>query len=458
MQDAEDTLAGPTAGTDAEARGLPPGDAEARARVRRRHVFFIAGFDPMAVDGHHRIFVRELKRFGSVWNVRTHCRDEVPVPTPTGGFWRTEADTPNWHTETTFENLGWHDLTRADMGRSVWSHLKGSVRALADMVTSGTIANYFRSSRRYGLFFLFTYMLLALFWGLAAAAGLCAFQWLVAFGTVVATVAGLGVTLAVGLFLMRWPGRRFRLKQSLDLAEFSVDFVRGRHPEVEARVVAFADRLRAVEAEAEAQGVEEIIIAGHSLGAMLAVSAVAGALAADPAFGTRARVRILTLGSTTAKFALHPAGGRFREAAERVAAAEAIGWVEVQSRDDIVSFYKVDPVTLGPASFAPVLLPPGDYSLKPLIRHVEIRQMISPAIYRRHWFDVMRLHCQCFLAGDIRSTHDFYAYVCGPLSFDVLASHTNSLRAYVRPDGTLRPLVFDAAGCILPLPESETPA
>lgn len=457
MQDAEDTLAGPPAGTDAEARGLPPGDAEARARVRRRHVFFIAGFDPMAVDGHHRIFVRELKRFGSVWNVRTHCRDDAPVPSQTGGFWRTEADTPNWHTETTFENLGWHDLNRADMGRSVWSHMKGSVRALADMVTSGTIANYFRSSRRYGLFFLFTYMLLALFWSLAAAAGFVVYQWVEPIGRAAALAAAGGATVATGLLLMRWPGRRFRLKQSLDLAEFSVDFVRGRHPEVEARVVAFADRLRAVEAEAEALGVDEIIVAGHSLGAMLAVSAVAEALAADPAFGTRARVRILTLGSTTAKFALHPAGGRFREAAERVAAAKAIGWVEVQSRDDIVSFYKVDPVTLGPASFAPVLLPPGDYSLKPLIRHVEIRQMISPAIYRRHWFDVMRLHCQCFLAGDIRATHDFYAYVCGPLSFDVLASHTNSLRAYVRPDGTLRPLVFDAAGCILPLPEPETP-
>lgn len=458
MQDAEETRAGPTAGTDAEARGGPPGAADARARVRRRHVFFIAGFDPMAVDGHHRIFQRELKRFASVWNVHTHCRDTAPVPTPTGGFWRTEADTPNWHTETTFENLGWHDLTRADMARSVLSHIAGSVRALADMVTSGTILNYFRSSRRYGLFFLFTYMLLALFWGLAATSGFIVYQWLEWTGPGLAAAAGLAATVVAGLFLMRWPGRRFRLKQSLDLAEFSVDFVRGRHPEVEARIRAFADRLRAVEAEATARGLDEIIVSGHSLGAMLAVSAVAAALNDDPAFGTRAKVRILTLGSTTAKFALHPAGARFREAAQRVVSAEQIGWVEVQSRDDIVSFYKVDPVTLGPATFAPVLLPPGDYSLKPLIRHVEIRQMISPAIYRRHWFDVMRLHCQCFLAGDIRATHDFYAYVCGPLSFDVLASHTNSLRAYLRPDGTLRPLVFDAAGCILPLPETETPA
>lgn len=458
MQDAEGTLAGPIAGTDAEARGVPLGEADARARVRQRHVFFIAGFDPMAVDGHHRIFQRELKRFGDVWNVRTHSRDSAPVPTPTGGFWRSEADGPNWHTDTTFEYLGWHDLTQADMARSVRSHITGSVRALADMVTSGTIANYFRSSRRYGLFFLFTYMLLAVFWGLAAVAGILAGQWLSWLGPVPATLVGLLVAVAAGLLLMRWPGRRFRLKQSLDLAEFSVDFVRGRHPEVDTRVHAFAARLRTVEAAAAAQGTEEIIIAGHSLGAMHAVGAVAAALTADPAFGTRCRVRILTLGSTTAKFALHPAGGRFREAAQRVAKAGQIGWLEVQSRDDIVSFYKVDPVTLGPATFAPVLLPPGDYSLKPLIRHVEIRQMISPAIYRRHWFDVMRLHCQCFLAGDIRATHDFYAYVCGPLSFDVIASHTNALRAYTRPDGSLRPLAFDAAGCILPLPEPETPA
>lgn len=108
--------------------------------------------------------------------------------------------------------------------------MKGSVRAMADMVSSGTIANYFRSSRRYGLFFLFTYMLLALFWGAGSGGGFLVHQWLAAFGAVAAALAGLAVTLAGGLLLMRWPGRRFRLKQSLDLAEFSVDFVHGRHP------------------------------------------------------------------------------------------------------------------------------------------------------------------------------------------------------------------------------------
>lgn len=426
-------------------------------RVGRRHVFFIAGYDAMPVEGHHRIFQRELKRFGAVWGVRTTSTDAAPVPTVTGALWGAVADGPGWSTAATFEILAWDDLARADMARPWTSHLKGSVRALADMIASGTIARYFRSSRRYGLFFLFTYMLLALFWALAATAGILAARLAEPHaGAVGAALVGIAAALAVGLLLLRWPGRRFRLRQSLDLAEFSVDFVRGRHGEVDARVEAFAGRLRAVEGEAARNGVEEIVVAGHSLGAMHAVGAVAAAIKADPAFGTRARVRILTLGSTTAKFALHPAGERFRAAAERVAAAGAVGWVEVQSRDDIVSFYKVNPVTLGPASFARTQLAPGDFSQRPLLRHVEIRYMISAPIYRRHWFDVMRLHCQCFLAGDIRAPHDFYAYVCGPLAFDVIAAHVHGLLPYMEPDGSLRPLAADAEGRLLPLESPET--
>ncbi|MFS8038638.1 hypothetical protein ACI7BZ_17060 [Xanthobacter sp. AM11] len=426
-------------------------------RIGRRHVFFVAGYDPMAADGHHRIFTRELNRFGAVWGVRTRCDDAEPVAVPTGALWHTQAAGPDWHTHTTFELLAWDDLVRADMARPARAHLAGSVRALADMVASGTLLNYFRTSRRYGIFFLFTYLLLLAFWAMALAAGVVAAQVALPHaGAAGAAAAGLAAALAGGALLLRWPGRRFRLKQSLDLAEFSVDFVRGRHGEVDDRIRAFAGRLQEVERAAAAQGVEEIIVAGHSLGAMHAVSAVAAALA-DPAFGTRVPVRILTLGSTTAKFALHPAGGRLRAAAATVAAAPQIGWLDIQSRDDIVSFYKVNPVTLGPATFAPPLLPAGDFSARPVLRHVPIRDMISPAVYRRHWFDVMRLHCQCFLSGDIRSSHDFNAYVCGPLAFDILAAHANALRAFLLPDGSLRPLARDAEGRVQPANKAGSP-
>ncbi|MFG1394605.1 hypothetical protein [Xanthobacter agilis] len=407
----------------------------------------------MTVADHFRVFGRELKRFGSVWSVDANVLDDAPQPTPTGALWRARAAGPGWETRATFEILAWDDLAAADMQRSPWSHLKGQINAVADMIASGTLARYFRASRRYGLFFLFTYLLLATLWIIAASLGTAAGLRLgSAIGGLGAGIAGVLIATACGFTLMRWPGRRLHLKQSLDLAEFSVDFAHGRHPEVEARVAAFARRIAAVEAEARAGGgVDEIVVAGHSLGAMHMICALAQALDLDPAFGHTVPVRLLTLGSTTAKFALHPAGARLRAAAGRVAVAPAIGWLEIQSRDDIVSFYKVNPVTLGPAEIVDRKLKRGDYSHRPLVRHAAIRDMITPATYRRFSLDVMRLHCQCFLASDKRAAHDFYAYVCGPLPFDALAADTGGLLSYVDESGRLKPR---PAGTSAPAPSN----
>lgn len=422
-------------------------------RGMRRHIFFAAGYHPMTAADHFRVFIRELKRFGSVWSVDTRGLDAAPQPTPTGALWRAEAAGPDWRTQATFEILAWDDLARADMQRSWWSHLKGQLNAVADMIASGTLARYFRASRRYGLFFLFTYLLLAALWILAGGLGVAAaFALAPTLGMAGAGAAGTAIACACGLLLMRWPGRRLHLKQSLDLAEFSVDFAHGRHPEVDARVFQFARRIADVAAAGRADGqLDEVVVAGHSLGAMHVICALAQALDLDPDFGRTVPVRLLTLGSTTAKFALHPAGERLRQAARKVAAASAIGWLEIQSRDDIVSFYKVNPVTLGPAEIIDRKLKRGDYTQRPLVRHAAIRDMITPATYRRFSLDVMRLHCQCFLAGDKRAHHDFYAYVCGPVPFDALAADTGGLLSYVDEAGRLK---RKAAGRGVPTPSN----
>ncbi len=406
-------------------------------RVKNRHVFFVAGYHPMAVDGHFRVFTRELRRFASVWSLKVSCPEDAPEPTSTGIVWDVDTEGKDWNTRTRFELLAWDQMVQADMTRPLWSHVRGSVRAMADMTSSGTLKRYFAVSRRYGLFFLFTYLMLFLIWAVAAGLGFAIGQWAMPhLGSALSVLLGGLGALACGLGLMRWPGQRLRLRQSLDLAEFSVDYARGRHPAVDERVRAFGQRLVDV---ARQGGVDEIIISGHSLGAMHVVSAVAAALRIDPDFGRTVPVRLLTLGSTTAKFALHPAGERLRAAARDVAAASWIGWAEIQSRDDIVSFYKVNPVTLEPADVLDQNSVPGDFSSRPLIRHAAIRDMLTPKTYNRFRLDIMRLHCQCFLASDKRAAHDFNAYICGPARFDFLVAGTSGLMDFVREDGSLRP-------------------
>ncbi|TCT07584.1 hypothetical protein [Aquabacter spiritensis] len=391
----------------------------------RRHFVFVAGYDPMDVEGHHRIFQREMARFGTVWQASASC-DAHPRRTPTGALWTACASGPGWATETCFEMFAWDDLVRADMRRSRWSHLRGGLRAIADMIATGTILRYFRFSHRYGIFFLLTYFVLFVMLTAAVSAGWVAFA-----AAPVSTLPALGLGLLaaaiVFLGLMRTLGARVRLKQSLDLAEFSVDFVRGRHPAIETRMAAFAARLQAI---AAAGGVDEIVVAGHSLGAMHAVSLLACALENDPDLPQKVPLRLLTVGSTAAKFALHPAGARLRRAAWRVFEAEPIYWVEFQARDDIVSFYKVNPVTLRHAGNANGLL-------RPFVRQVRIRDMMTPETFSRFRLDIMRLHCQFFLANDRRATYDFYAFIFAPVRFEVLAAEMAGPMAVFGPDGAI---------------------
>lgn len=394
----------------------------------RRHFFFVAGFDPMDREGHHRIFQREMARFSSVWNIRTQA-DSPLTPTPTGGLWHAQAEGPDWRTETTFELLAWNDLVATEMKRSRWSHILGGIRALGDMIATGTIARYFRFSHRYGIFFILTYVTLLLILIASAAAGWGVLRVLAEHGPWVAAAGAMAGALVCFFVIMASFGQRMRLKQSLDLAEFSVDFVRRRHPAIDRRMEAFAQRVREV---ARAGGVDEVVIAGHSLGAMHAVSFLAKALESDPTFAQSVPVRLLTVGNTSAKFALHPAGGWLREAAQRVFEAREIYWVEFQARDDLVSFYKVNPVTLQHAGNSNGLL-------RPFVRQVRIRDMMTAATFRRYRLDLMRLHCQFFLANDTRAPYDFYAFIFAPVRFDAVVHEIEGPQVIFAADGALIP-------------------
>lgn len=395
----------------------------------RRHVFFVAGFDPMDCEGHHRIFRREMARFAGVWAVNTHA-DEAPQMTPTGALWRAGAEGPGWRSEATFELLAWNDLVVAEMKRSRWSHILGGIRALGDMIATGTILRYFRFSHRYGIFFLLTYVTLLLILLAAIGVGWGVLRLLDPAGLWLALPAAMAAGLACFFAVMATFGQRMRLKQSLDLAEFSVDFVRRRHPDIDSRIDAFADRVLEV---VRAGGVDEVVIAGHSLGAMHAVSLLARALEKDPDFATPLPVRLLTVGNTSAKFGLHPAGHWLRAAAQRVFEAGAIYWVEFQARDDLVSFYKVNPVTLRHAGNSNGLL-------RPFVRQVRIRDMMTPATFRRYRMDLMRLHCQFFLANDTRAPYDFYAFIFAPVTFDAVVHEIEGPQVIFAPDGSLIPV------------------
>jgi pimeloyl-ACP methyl ester carboxylesterase len=237
---------------------------------------------------------------------------------------------------------------------------------------------------------------------------------------------GVGI---VGFFaLLQWPGRSWRVHHALDGWIFACDYIHNRRNDINGRLDVFANVILAHAREAD---VDEIVLVGHSLGATLAVDLINRALTIDPELGRRGpAVCMLTVGATIPKFTLHPAASRLRRAAARIAAEPSIAWAEFQARVDVISFYMCNPATLARTD--------EQLSSKPVIRHVQIDQMLTPASYAHNRRRYVRLHYQPVMANEKRAPYDYFMMACGPALFRNWTVSPMGLLDFMRADGSLR--------------------
>jgi hypothetical protein len=400
--------------------------------VHKRHFFHAPGFDPYDPASQHRRFVRETARFQTTWNVSAVVSD-LRDPSAGEGHWTVTATAPGWKVETCYEILDWHDIVRAELAGPSLRRLWNGLVTFVDFIASGAVGRYFAANWRYAMFFFVPFVDVVLFAAVGIAAG-----WIAA-AALGHSVLGSAVAVAVAVLsfalLLRWPGERWRVGHGLADWIFARDYMLRRRPDIEARVEAFAERLVACVRRGNA---DEIIIAGHSLGATVVIDMLARALARDPGLGRHGpKLGVLTIGATIPKLALHPGGGWVREAARRVAAEPSLTWAEFQARDDIISFHKFHPVQL--TRFDDV-----NDANPPVIRRVQIHQMLSEAAFRRYRYNFMRLHYQFVMANERRTIYDYFMLICGPASFWQTVNAPNGPDDLYAADGSQRdPAVAD---------------
>ena len=396
--------------------------------VRRRHVYHVAGYDPMHAGALYRRFTRQLDVFRRTWNVDASVSALEQTGDKCRAWWTVRSRGPNWEVESVHEALLWDDIVRADFRRPLALRLLKAAFAYCDLIVTGTMFRYIVANQRYAIFFLFPIFSVVLF----AVAG-----WIVArlttgfLGLDGVAAAALGVPLGVAVFLLllRWPGRRWRVEQLLDDWICAHAYIHGERPDIDARLELFAEALLAQTRDA---ALDEIVIVGHSLGAMLVLDVIVLALARDADFGRRGpAVCVLTIGATIPKFALHPRAQAIRGRIAEVAAEPSIAWTEYQSRADTISFYKFDPVSLRHIA---------DDRLdgKPVIRRVQIHDMLLPETFARCRTHVLRLHYRSVMANDRRAPYDYFLMVCGPVAFSDWTMSPLGLLDFVAADGACR--------------------
>jgi hypothetical protein len=395
--------------------------------IGRRHVFHIGGYDAITPEQQLERFRRSLSAFKKTWNVSSQT-SALLDSSDVSASWQSQAWGPNWKTETTFEMLRWDDLVLRESQRGMLSRLYHSALAVFDFVVTGTWFRYIGANWKYAGFFIFPYISVVLF-GLVGAGLAYTATRLPGLTGASAAIAGIFIALVVFLGLMHWLGPRRRINHALDDNIFSSRLLHGQRPEMEQRIDDFAGRI--VERVSKAD-VDEILVVAHSLGAAMALAAIARSLRQDPQFSKQGPpLCILTVGATIPKFALHPKGDRFRQATRTVADEMSIRWVEYQARDDVISFYRFDPVTLKRVGRE-------EFDGRPNIRRVQIHSMMDPASFKRHRFNFMRLHYQFLMGNAQRAPYDYCMITCGPLEFDKITAPTGAVGRF-QADGSVSP-------------------
>jgi hypothetical protein len=388
--------------------------------VKKRDVVFVCGYEISRPEGHHRRFAKELPLFEAAWNVKTDLSPPSVDPHSNTAIWKLKTKGPNWQVETDYRMFWWGDIIAPDFELSNIRRFYVGWLALLDFVFSGALFAYFRTNWRYALFFLYPYVLMALVGFAGFYLTRRAIGGVLPLADLIAVIVGFAC--AFGLLLL--PPKPLYVGYLLNDWYFAHDLVHRRRVALDQRLDGFARELADLARKSTA---DEIVIVGHSLGAVQAIDVVARAKRLDAELGKHGTpLRIMTIGSSLLKIGLHPKAAELRAAVAAVANDPDIYWVEFQAMTDIVNFYKSDPVMdLG--------LPPAG---SPVVQIVRIKHMLKPQTYNGLKRDFFRVHRQFVGGNEQRYFYDYYMICCGPVPLPArVVYHEGAVDAFA-PDGS----------------------
>lgn len=364
------------------------------ARVRRRHVFFVGGFDPKGGGWYHGLFRKEAERQGAMtgWRFAVSARERGPEG---NARWSVHAECPHGTTETYWEHVRIDDIVRAQWPRSAADVLRAGLATYAMVLAAPRqLLRAWRAAPRT----LLALALPAAFWVAVLLASL-AIGWatlrLLPFSGL-AVVAGAGVLAGA----LAWE-RRLHTSWLLRIHRFAHDCAADRVPGLRARIDALAARIAQRCADPT---LDEVLVVGFSVGSFLAASAVARAL---PPNGTvPSRLSLLTLGNCIPLLGLMPQAHGFRDELRQLSRARTLRWSDFSAPADWGSFALVDPLALCLGARA------GTGALR--LASPRFHTLFSPSAYRRLRRDKRRMHLQYLMAGERAGDYDFFALTAGP--------------------------------------------
>ncbi|PLL11465.1 hypothetical protein C0V75_15660 [Tabrizicola sp. TH137] len=373
-------------------------------QVRRRRVFYIPGFDPLQTRRYRQFYRQEGPRQAAISG---YALEVGAKPAGLAHGWSVTAQIDGEEVRAEVEVLAWADIISGSMRRTIAATYGQMLRTAFIYVASGALFRLGRLRKGPTLAALYPVVMLSLQAVLAALAGWAVGRGLVAllpgpFGIALGLPAGLALGWAV-LRLFQRADRRFLAYYLMHDYAFSAGHWGAYPPQLDARMAEFGARIRAA-LEGE---VDEVLVVGHSSGAILGVTILADLLRAGLP-GRGAVLSFLTLGQVVPMVSFLPEAKRLRADLAYLSAQDEVTWVDVTAPGDGCAFALCDPVAVTGVA------PAG--KRWPLVMSCAFTRTFSPERWRKMRFRWFRLHFQYMCAFDRPGDYDYFRITAGPLT------------------------------------------
>jgi pimeloyl-ACP methyl ester carboxylesterase len=334
--------------------------ASASPPIRHRRVHAFSGFDPRGAAHDHHLAQTEAHRVqpsGLRLEVGPRLRSG-----PHGHTWTVRCHSGDTEVCTTHVRMGWDDLVRQHWRYTPLHWLRTAGRVYAALVREVGIGRLYR---------LHPPALFAALWPLCGGPG--------------------------GAWLLRIYGFLWQLG-------------RAQVPALDARRTAWVEQIIALQ---ESDPVEEVVLCGHSVGALLAVS-TAAALQNEPRWQrlqAGRRTGLVTLGGCYVGLTLRDGAGAqaFRDALVALSQAPQWAWLDVTARIDPLCLDGAHPLA-GTAEHTTL---PG-----PVNRSARFFQMYSPERWKTLRRDKQRTHGLYLMTPERTGNFDLHDLLYGPRPFE----------------------------------------
>lgn len=377
-------------------------DTPTPAPVLRRRVCYLSGFDPQGPAHYHQLYATQAALQSGVngWPITVGPRRKAG---PQVAWWNVTGEEGGHRTETRYEFLRWDDIVREHWPRGRLALLRSTAWASWRMLRNGVMAY---TLRRSWPMFLAMAMPGLLLLGLGLGGALLALL-VASLGSSGQPLAAIGCLL-LGLPLLAWLAlvgeARTHMAWLMRSMACLVRQGEDRAPTLEQRLDTLAAHVAEVLRDPLA---DEVLVVGHSSGALMAVCVLARALA-QVTDGPRPGQSwaLLTLGHCSPMLSRQAAAARYRAELRQVALDERLDWLDAGAPPDGCCYALVDP-TEG------LDVPPHR---RPRLVNPRFAEAFDPARYQAVRSDKFRCHFQYLMATDRPTRLDYFALTAGSQS------------------------------------------